>query len=43
MMSFVMQITRGSDTEMMTAMCMRPQRELQIMNPGEALIKTPDR
>lgn len=37
------QITIGSDTEMMTAMGMIPQRESQIMNPGEVLIMTRDR
>ncbi|KAK7853258.1 nuclear cap-binding protein subunit 2 [Quercus suber] len=31
----IVEITIGSDTEMMTAMGMRPQRESQIMNPGE--------
>ncbi|KAL0001996.1 hypothetical protein SO802_015777 [Lithocarpus litseifolius] len=39
----IVEITIGSDTEMMTAMGMRPQRESQIMNPGEVLIMTRDR
>ncbi|GKU93050.1 hypothetical protein SLEP1_g6684 [Rubroshorea leprosula] len=39
----MVEITPESDTEMMIAMHMSPQREQQIMNPGETLIKIPDR